>query len=101
MLGRRSHARISLESGAEGILSLTRDITVRVNSDGQLVAISRDAAAVGERVRVLLADDEVDLIAEVVESKPIVCDGAVRHRLLMRCNDRDAIAPNIVSGRSR
>jgi hypothetical protein len=101
MLGRRSHARISLESGAEGILSLTRDISVRVNSDGQLVAISRDAAAVGERVRVLLADDEVDVIAEVVESKPIVCDGAVRHRLLMRSTGRDAIAPNIVSGRSR
>jgi hypothetical protein len=52
-------------------------------------------------VRVLLADDEVDVIAEVVESKPIVCDGAVRHRLLMRCDGRDACGPNIVSGRSR
>jgi hypothetical protein len=50
---------------------------------------------------VLLADDEVDVIAEVVESKPIICDGAVRHRLLMRCNGRDASAPNTVGGRSR
>jgi hypothetical protein len=97
MLGRRSHARISLESGAEGVLRLARDISVRVGADGQLVAISRDAAAVGERVRVLLADDEVDVIAEVIESKPVICDGAVRHRLLMRSCGRE----NRVSGPTR
>jgi hypothetical protein len=89
MLGRRSHSRISLEPDADGVLSLARDISVRTNGDGQLVAISRDAAAVGERVRVLLADDEVTLVAEVIESKPVICDGAVRHRLVMRCVGRD------------
>lgn len=85
MLGRRSHARVSIESGAEGVLSLTRDISVRVTGHhGKLVAISRDAGAIGERVRVVLPDGEVDVVAEVVESKLIVCDGAVRYRLLMR-----------------
>jgi hypothetical protein len=98
MLGRRSHARISLESGAEGVLSLARDISVRVSGDGHLVAISRDAAAIGERVRVLLADDEVTVVAEVIESKPVVCDGAVRHRLLMRCSGRDVVSSNRVDG---
>jgi hypothetical protein len=98
MLGRRSHARISLESGAEGVLSLARDISVRVSGDGHLVAISRDAVAIGERVRVLLADDEVTVVAEVVESKPVVCDGAVRHRLLMRCSGRD-VSSNRADGR--
>jgi len=94
MLGRRSHARISLQSGAEGILKLSRDISVRANGDGQLVAISRDAAAIGERVHVLLADDDVDVIAEIIESKPVICDGAVRHRLLMRCTSREVVASN-------
>ena len=98
MLGRRSHARISLESGAEGVLSLARDISVRVSGDGHLVAISRDAAAIAERVRVLLADDEVTVVAEVIESKPVVCDGAVRHRLLMRCSGRDVVSSNRVDG---
>jgi hypothetical protein len=98
MLGRRSHARISLESGAEGVLSLARDISVRVSGDGHLVAISRDAAAIGERVRVLLADDEVTVVAEVIESKPVVCDGAVRHRLLMRRSGRDVVSSNRVDG---
>lgn len=85
MLGRRSHARVFIESGAEGVLSLTRDISVRVTGhQDKLVAISRDAGAIGERVRVVLPDGEIDVVAEVVESKLTVCDGAVRHRLLMR-----------------
>jgi hypothetical protein len=87
MLGRRSYTRVSIESGAEGILTLTRDVSVRMTAIGELVAIGRDAAAVGERVRVELADQEIP--AEVIESRPIVCDGAVRHRLLMRRLDRD------------
>lgn len=98
MLGRRSHVRISLESGAEGVLSLARDISVRTSGEGHLVAISRDAVAIGERVRVLLADDEVTVLAEVIESKPIICDGAVRHRLLMRGSGRDAVSSNDVGG---
>lgn len=89
MLGRRSHARISLEPSAEGLLSLAHDIWVRVNDGGLLVVISRDSAAVGERVRVLLAEDDVEVVAEIVESKSVVCDGAVRHRLVMRCSSRD------------
>jgi hypothetical protein len=84
MLGRRSHARVSIESAAEGVLSLARDISVRVSGDGQLVAISRDAGAIGERARVVLADKGIHVVAEIVESKLIVRDGAVRHRLLMR-----------------
>ena len=85
MLGRRSHARVSIESGAEGVLSLTRDVSVRVTGhDGKLVAISRDAGAIGERVRIVLPDEEMNVVAEVVESKLIVREGAVRHRLLMR-----------------
>jgi hypothetical protein len=90
MLGRRSHARVSLETtGAEGVLSVARDIWVRVNGDGLLIAISRDAAAIGERVRVFLTDDDVQVLADVIESKPIVCDGTVRHRLLLRSVGRD------------
>jgi hypothetical protein len=100
MLGRRSHARISLESDAEGVLSLARDIWVRVSDEGLLVAISRDAVAVGERVRVLLAEDDVDVLAEIVESKPLVCDGAVRHRLVMRCPGRAIGSSNHTTGRT-
>ncbi len=94
MFGRRSHARISLQTDADGVLSLARDISVRTRGDGHLVAVSRDPAAIGERVRVLLADDDVTVGAEVIESKPVICDGAVRHRLVMRSLGRDLVSSN-------
>ena len=100
MLGRRSHTRISLESGAEGVFSLARDIAVHTTRDGHLIAISRDAGVIGERVRVFLADDDVTVVAEVIESKPIICDGAVRHRLLMRGFGRDVASPGPAAGRT-
>jgi len=84
MLGRRSHARISIESGGEGVLSVAHGISVRVNNLGQLVAIGRDAGALGERVRLVLPEARMDVVAEVIESKPVMCDGAVRHQLLLR-----------------
>ena len=84
MLGRRSHDRVSIESGGEGFLSVTRDIAVRIDNHGRMVAIGRDAGSLGERVRVALPDQQMDLIAEVIESRPVVCDGAVRHQLLLR-----------------
>lgn len=87
MLGRRSYARVSIEAGAEGVLSLTRDILVRRRVTGDLEAISRDASPIGERVRVELANQEIR--AEVIGSTPIICDGAVRHRVVMRPLDRD------------
>lgn len=83
MLGRRSHVRVVI-AGAEGVLSLRRDIAVRVNSEGHIVAVGRDAGVIGEYVRVAFPNEQIDVLAEVVESKPIICDGAVRHRLLMR-----------------
>jgi hypothetical protein len=48
---------------------------------------------------VLLSDDDVTVVAEVIESKPIICDGAVRHRLVMRCSGRDVVSSNRASGR--
>jgi hypothetical protein len=101
MLGRRSHARSSVESGGEGILSLARDVSVRVNPQGQLVAISRDAAAIGERVRVVVPDHALDVVVEIVESKPVIRDGAVRHRLRMQCLDCECPHPRSESERSR
>jgi hypothetical protein len=89
MLGRRSHARVSLESGAEGLLSVARDISVRVTDEGHFIATSRDAGVLGERVRVLLPDRNMDVVVEIVESRPMITDGAVRHRLLMRPLGRD------------
>jgi hypothetical protein len=59
---------MSIESGGEGVLSVSRDISVRVSNQGQLVAIGRDAGALGERVRLVLPEAQMDLVAVVIES---------------------------------
>lgn len=84
MLGRRSHARVSIGTGADAVLSFARDIAVGLSQDGELVAISRDAGVLGEIVHVAVPDDGMMLKAEIVESTPIITDGAVRHRLSLR-----------------
>jgi hypothetical protein len=84
MLGRRSHARVSIAAGAEGVLSLPRDIAIRAAEDGQLVAISREPGVLGEIVLLALPDEGVNIVVEIIESQPIVTDGAVRHRLSLR-----------------
>lgn len=84
MLGRRSHGRVSIAAGAAGVLSLARDITVRVDEDGQLIAISREPAVLGETVLVTVPDERFNVLVEVGESKPIITDGSIRHRLWLR-----------------
>ena len=97
MLGRRSYARVSIADGAEGVLRLTRDIGLSERTDGEWIATSREAGVLGETVVIGVLDEGVTLAAKVVESKPIVTDGAVRHRLWLRrldANEPDARVTN-------
>ena len=84
MLGRRSHTRISIASGAAGVLSLARDVAVHISDNEPFIAISREAGVIGETVRIEVPDEGVDVLAEIVASKLMITDGAVRHRLSLR-----------------
>jgi len=89
MLGRRSYARVMITEGAEGVLRLARDIGLHERQDGDWTATSRDAGVLGEIVLIDLLDEGVTVTARVVESRPIVTDGAIRHRLWLRKLDPD------------
>jgi hypothetical protein len=89
MLGRRSYARVMIADGAEGVLRLARDIGLHERYDGDWTAISREPGVLGEIVLVDLVDAGVTVAARVVESRPVVTDGAVRHRLWLRKVDPD------------
>jgi hypothetical protein len=84
MLGRRSYARVALVDGAEGVLRLTRDVVLSERTQGEWVATSREPGVLGETVVVELLGEGATHVAAVVESRPIVTDGAVRHRLWLR-----------------
>ena len=89
MLGRRSYARVMIADGAEGVLRVARDIGVHERQDGDWTATSRDPGVLGEIVLIDLLEEGVTLTARVVESRPIVTDGAIRHRLWLRKLDPD------------
>ena len=90
MLGRRSYARVMIAEGAEGVLRLARDIGVSEQKDGVWIATSREAGILGETVVVDVLDARISIAARIVDSKPILTDGAVRHRLVLRRVDVDA-----------
>jgi hypothetical protein len=51
---------------------------------GELVAISREAGVVGEQLTLGVVGKEEGLCSmRVIESRPVVVDGTMRHRLLM------------------
>ena len=84
MLGRRSYVRVMITDGADGVLRLARDIGLHERHDGDWTATSRDAGVLGEIVLIDLLDEGITVTARVVESRPIVTEGAVRHRLGLR-----------------
>jgi hypothetical protein len=78
-----------IADGAAGVLRLARDIGLHERHDGDWTATSREAGVLGEIVLVDLLDEGITVAARVVESRPFVTDGAVRHRLWLRKLDPD------------
>lgn len=83
MSGRRSHPRVVVIPAAEGRIRLLRDVVVQEIESTGVVAISREPGTIGEMlVLELPTRHNVErLHVRVVESRPLVVDGAVRHRL--------------------
>jgi hypothetical protein len=84
--GRRSYERFHVESPWTASVRVTRDVWIKQNGGGELVVISRTPARVDERLTLTLSGRAgiIDLTLEVVESVPVIVDGAVRHQLTLR-----------------
>ena len=67
-------------------MRMLRDVIVQPNGDDEWIAISREAASVGETMLLDVFDpDDGELQRRftvcVIESQPIIVDGDVRHRV--------------------
>ena len=89
MSGRRSHARFAVLQSPTGILRVLRDIDIQSSKDGHIVAVSREPGVLGELVSVQFPAQISEVLrARVLDSQPVVMDGAVRHQLrLHHVND--------------
>ena len=83
MFGRRSHSRFTITPSSQGSLRVLRDVVVQPSSGPEVIAISREPGIVGEQlsVEVIAQDQSQSHEVQVAESRPIIVDGAVRHRL--------------------
>jgi len=83
MFGRRSHSRFTISPASEGLLRVLNDVVVQQSEDNELIAISREPGVVGEvlGVQIMSRHGTMHTAARITESRPLVADGAVRHRL--------------------
>ena len=83
MSGRRSHVRFALNGVSEGILRVLRGVELQCAEDGSMIALSHEPASIGQRFVVNIPDGHAGLTfdARVVESRPVLVNGSVRHRL--------------------
>ena len=89
MSGRRNHLRFAVSPPTLGVVRVLSDAEIEsVEPDGVCV-ISRDAAAIDERMVLEVPGEgtDVSVAAQVTETRPVILDNAVRHFLRLRALD--------------
>ena len=77
------------------------DVVVQSVTDVQLVVVGRQPGVRGEMVSVHSPDDsDGPVVAEVLESHPVIVDGSVRHQLRLQ-QVNGAVAPSRVADDER
>ena len=83
MSGRRSHQRFEVSPSSPGTLRVNRDIVVQRAATDELQVLSREPGVRDESMFVQFPDDDsgAAVRVRVIDSKPVVVQGAVRHLL--------------------
>jgi hypothetical protein len=89
MSGRRNHLRFAVTPPTHGVIRVLSDAEIESVGREDVCVISRDAAAIDERMVLEVPDEGADLIvpAQVTETRPVILDNAVRHFLRLRALD--------------
>jgi hypothetical protein len=83
MTGRRSHPRFAVANPWEGAMRILRDVAVDRTSREEVMAVSQAPGVLGEVMTLDLMGGGVNLalLVKVLESRPVIVGGALRHRL--------------------
>ena len=83
MSGRRSHPRFAVATPWDGAMRVLRDVVVDRVSREELLVISQAPAIAGEDMSLDLvgAGTTMELRVRVIESRPVIIEGTVRHRI--------------------
>ena len=103
MSGRRSHPRFAVATPWDGAMRVLRDVVINRGESGELQAVSTQAAIAGEQMTLDLVGggETIGLKVRVIDSRPVMVDGAVRHRIRLALLDGqrmdEATASNAVA----
>ena len=83
MAGRRSHPRFAVATPWDGAMRVLRDVILHRSGPEELLAVSQTPGLVGEEMTldVIGGGSSVALRVKVADSRPLMVDGAVRHRI--------------------
>ena len=86
MQGRRNNQRFRIDEAGGGVLQALCDVLVQRIDDTEWIAISRQPAVVGEMLLLDIVEGEPEqrLTVCVIESRPVVLDGDMRHRIRLQ-----------------
>jgi hypothetical protein len=93
MSGRRSHPRFAVAIPWNGAMRVLRDVVVDRTGRDELLAVSNVPAIAGEDMSLDLisAGRNLALKVKVLESRPVMVEGAVRHRIRLAVTDLRAL----------
>jgi hypothetical protein len=99
MSGRRRHERFAPAQPWDGAMQVLKDVIVQRDGDAGLVAIGQAPGVVGEQLTLDLAGGGhvVTCRVRVEESRPVILDGSVRHRIRLGILEGQR-RPEVVAG---
>lgn len=85
MSGRRGNPRFAVTTPWEGTMRVLRDVVVNRTATQELTAVSNISGVVGEEMSLALlgAGADLGLRVKVLESRPLIVDGSLRHKLTL------------------
>jgi hypothetical protein len=68
----------------DGVLRVWQDVSGQLTANGDYLVISNEARRKGERLTMYLATGEQPVAVTVLESRPTIVNGLVRHQLRLQ-----------------
>ena len=89
MSGRRMNSRLRVEYPWSGTMRLSRQVSIHDATGQGIVVMSATPGVIDEELLLEMVNGEetARLRAKVVESRPVIVDGSVRHRVRLVVDD--------------
>jgi hypothetical protein len=99
MSGRRSHPRFAVATPWDGAMRVLRDVLIQRSETGELQAVSQQSAIAGEEMTldVVGGGATIGLKVRVIDSRPVILNGAVRHKIRLTLLNGEALGPETVA----